>query len=312
MKPILFAALAFALAFTPALVLAPAAAPAAELLVQDVAPGVWAIEGPSVQRDPDNLGNNATFGLIETTDGAVLIDPGGTWAGAAALHAVIRDLTAQPVTRVIDTGGQDHRWLGNGYWKAQGAAIIASADAVADQKARGSMQLTTLSQLVGDGVAGTEPVHADTVFDASLTLVQGGRRIEIRHTGGAHTPGDSFVWLPDARVVFTGDIVYVGRLLGVTAVSDTESWLEAFAAIEALDPAVLVPGHGPATTLARAQADTRDYLLNLRAKMRAHIDAGGDIIGSVGIDQSGFAHLAQFDALAKRNAQAAFEQMEWD
>lgn len=303
MKPMLLAALTL---------LWPALAGAGELAVHDIAPGVWAIEGPAVQRNPENLGNNATFGLIETDDGAVLIDPGGTWAGAEALDAVVSGLTDKPVTHVIDTGGQDHRWLGNGYWKAKGATIIASADAVEDHKARGSMQLTMLSQLVGEAVAGTEPVYADTVFDEELDLTLGGRQIEIRHVGGAHTPGDSFVWLPEAGVVFTGDIVYVGRLLGVMDFSNTETWLEAFAAIEALEPQVLVPGHGPATTLERAQADTRDYLVNLREKIREHIDAGGDIIGSVDIDQSAFAHLDQFDALAKRNAQAAFEQMEWD
>lgn len=282
------------------------------LNVQQVGPGIWTIEGPADQRDRVNLGNNATFGLIETTDGAVLVDPGGTWAGAAMLHDVVRGLTDQPVTHVINTGGQDHRWLGNGYWQAQGATVIASADAVADQMARGSLQLTMLSQLVGEGLSGTEPAYADVTFEEVHKLDRGGRRIEIRHVGAAHTPGDSFVWLPEARTVFTGDIVYVGRILGVMEFSDSAAWLESFAAIKALEPEHLVPGHGPATTLEQAQADTRDYLASLRSSMRAHIDAGGDIIGSVDVDQSAFRHLDQFEALAGRNAQAVFQQMEWE
>lgn len=282
------------------------------LNVQPVAPGIWAIEGPAEQRDAQNLGNNATFGLIETTDGAVLVDPGGTWAGAAMLHEVVRGLTDQPVTHVINTGGQDHRWLGNSYWQAEGATVIASADAVADQQARASMQLTILSQLVGEGLSGTEPAYANVTFETDHVLDLGGRRIEIRHVGAAHTPGDSFVWLPDAQVVFTGDIIYVGRILGVMEFSDSATWLEAFGAIEMLEPVHLVPGHGPATTLAQAQADTRDYLQNLRDRMREHIDVGGDIIGSVDVDQSAFAYLDQFDALAGRNAQAVFQQMEWE
>ena len=282
------------------------------LNVQPVAPGIWAIEGPAEQRDAQNLGNNATFGLIETTDGAVLVDPGGTWAGAAMLHEVVRGLTDQPVTHVINTGGQDHRWLGNSYWQAEGATVIASADAVADQQARASMQLTMLSQLVGEGLSGTEPAGANVAFETDHVLDLGGRRIEIRHVGAAHTPGDSLVWLPDAQVVFTGDIIYVGRILGVMEFSDSATWLEAFGAIEMLEPVHLVPGHGPATTLAQAQADTRDYLQNLRDRMREHIDVGGDIIGSVDVDQSAFAYLDQFDALAGRNAQAVFQQMEWE
>ena len=282
------------------------------LSVHSVAPGIWAVEGPATQRNPENLGNNATFGLIETSEGAVLVDPGGTWLGASMLHDVVRELTDQPVVYVINTGGQDHRWLGNGYWKAQGASIIASDDAVADQKDRSSVQLTMLSQLVGAGLKGTDPTYADVTFDTDHLLELGGRRIEIHHVAAAHTPGDSFVWLPQDSALFTGDIVYVGRILGIMPFSDSASWLEAFAAIEALNPEHLVPGHGPVTTLERAQADTGDYLKNIRARMRAYIAEGGDITGSVEVDQSDFAYLDQFDSLARRNAQAVFEQMEWE
>ncbi|PHP65270.1 MBL fold metallo-hydrolase [Zhengella mangrovi] len=282
------------------------------LKVDAVAPGIWAIEGPSIQRNAGNLANNSTFGLIETGSGAVLVDPGGSWAGAAALHAVVKGLTDQPVTHVIDTGGQDHRWLGNGYWKAQGATVIASEAAVADQQERASMQLSMLSQLLGAALDGTEPAYADVTFAGSYRLDLGGRHIEIVHPGPAHTPGDSFVWLPDEKIVFAGDIVFVGRLLGVLDFSDSGGWLDAFSAIDALSPRIVVPGHGPAATLERARSDTRDYLDNLRKRIRDHIDAGGDIIGSVDVDQSAFRHLDQFDALAGRNAQAVFQQMEWE
>lgn len=280
--------------------------------VQVVAPGIWAIEGPATQRDPENLGNNATFGLIETDEGAVLVDPGGTWAGAVMLREVVRDLTEQKVTHVVNTGGQDHRWLGNGYWQEQGAIVIAATAAIEDQQARASMQLSMLSNLVGAGLDGTEPAFATVTFHSDHVLELGGRVIEVRHVGAAHTSGDSFVWLPQERIVFTGDIVYVGRTPGIMEFSDSAAWLDSFAAIEALDPVYVVPGHGPLTTLARAQADTRDYLLNLRDQMRAHIDGGGDIIGSVNVDQSAFAYLDQFDALAGRNAQTVFQQMEWE
>jgi glyoxylase-like metal-dependent hydrolase (beta-lactamase superfamily II) len=151
MKPAVFALFVAALA--------PVSASADVLTVHSVAAGVWAVEGPAAQRDPENLGNNATFGLVETDAGAILIDPGGTWNGAEALHALVRSLTDQPVTHVINTGGQDHRWLGNSYWQALGATVIASDAAVEDQRTRGSLQMTMLSQLVGDGFSGTEPAY---------------------------------------------------------------------------------------------------------------------------------------------------------
>lgn len=290
----------------------PAPALADVLNARAVAPGVWAIVGDKGQRSAENLGNNATFGLIETRDGAILIDAGGSYLGAEQLHTAIRAVTDLPVTLVINTGGQDHRWLGNGYWAEQGARIVAAEAAVEDQEARASMQMTMLSQLIGEGLAGTEPAYATETFADRLDLTIGGQRIEIVHAAPAHTPGDAFVWLPEERVAFAGDIVFTERLLGVLEFSSSASWVEAFEAMAALDPLHVVPGHGDPTTLERAQADTYDYLVNLRDLMRDHIDAGGDIIGSVAVDQSAFSRLEQFDTLAGRNAQQVFTEMEWE
>ena len=120
-----------------------------------VTDGIYAFMGEKKQRSPTNLANNATFGLIVTNKGTVLIDPGGSWKGAEALHAAIRQVTDQPVQHVINTGGQDQRWLGNGYWRKQGATIIASEAAISDQKDRRSMQMTMLDQLLKDSFTGT-------------------------------------------------------------------------------------------------------------------------------------------------------------
>lgn len=304
-----FAALAMALAIN----LGSTLPSQAEVLdVQKVTDGIWALVGPLEQRNAENLGNNATFGLIETTDGAVLIDPGGSEKGAAMIDDVVKELTDQPIRYVVNTGGQDHRWIGNAYWQAKGAKVIAATSAVEDQQDRASMQMTILSQLIKDGLDGTTEAYADITFDDTYTLELGGKVLEIHHPAAAHTPGDSFVWLPDSDTLFAGDIVYVGRVLGIMSFSNSAEWVDAFKAIEALNPTHLIPGHGPATNMDTARADTFDYLANLRLQIGDHIDAGGDIIGSVDVDQSAFVYLDQFDALAGRNAQAVFEQMEWE
>ena len=290
----------------------PAMASAQTLEVRSVTDGVWAIVGEKEQRSLANLANNATFGLVVTEAGAVLIDPGGSWQGAEALHAAIRTVTDQPVTHVVNTGGQDHRWLGNGYWQAQGATVIASDAAVEDQRARGSMQMSGLSQLIGAGLDGTEPSHADVTFATTYGLDVGGLTFEIIHPGPAHTPGDSFVWVPGKDTVFTGDIVYVERILGVGDQSSIAGWPAAFEAVEATGAAHVVPGHGRPTTMDRARADTFNYLINLRARIGDVIAEGGEIFEAQSVDQSGFAYLEQFEALAGRNAQMAFQQMEWE
>jgi glyoxylase-like metal-dependent hydrolase (beta-lactamase superfamily II) len=300
--------------FTLALLFFLAALPlrAGDLVAVEVVAGVYAITGPLTQRDPDNLGNNATFGLVVTDDGAVLIDAGASYLGAAALHRTIRSVTDQPVVAVINTGGQDHRWLGNGYWRAQGAQIIASAAAVTDQAARASVQLTVLAALTGDdSLAGTTPAYGDVTFSAGHDFTLGGVGFELI-LAPAHTPGDTLVWLPNKRVVFTGDVVFTERLLGVLEVSSSRDWVASFETMAALGPDHVVPGHGAPTDLATATHDTYEYLVNLRTRIGALIGEGGDILAAPGVDQSGFAALFNFDTLAGRNAQAVFTEMEWD
>ena len=283
------------------------------LEVQPVVEGVWAIVGPMAQRDPANLGNNATFGAVETADGVVLIDPGGSYKGAQMLEAALRRVTQKPIVAVIDTGGQDHRWLGNGYFKAQGAEIIASAAAVEDQQERASLQFTMLRSLIGeDGLEGTQAVHADRTFADALDLEIGGVKFEVRHVGPAHTPGDAFVWLPGKDVVFTGDIVYVERLLGVMDHSSSKGWLVAFEAIEKLEPKWVVPGHGHASPLVRARVETYGYLTHLRREVGKLIESGKGIEESGTVDQSRFSKLIAFEELAGRNAQQVYSEMEFE
>ncbi|MEX0971272.1 MAG: MBL fold metallo-hydrolase [Paracoccaceae bacterium] len=297
---------------TAACVAVPSAVLADVLTVQPVTEDVWAIVGPLEQRSEVNLANNATFGLVVTREGAVLMDPGGSWKGAEMLHATIRTITDLPVVYVIDTGGQDHRWLGNGYWQAQGATVIASAAAVEDHRARARDHMIALSQFLGEGLAGTEPAYADVIFQADYTLDLGGFSFEIMHRGAAHTPGDSFIWLDERNVMFTGDIVYVDRILGNGPARDTDSWIAVFEAMAAYQPMHIVPGHGSATDLPKATRETYDYLVNLRTQIGALIEDGGNIMDAPTIDQSAWSYLEQFAALAGRNAQATYEEMEWE
>ncbi len=283
------------------------------LHLQKVGEGIYAVVGPFGNRSPENLGNNATFGVVVTDEGVVLIDPGGSYQGAEAIEALVRQVTDKPVKIVINSGGQDHRWLGNGYFKARGARIIASAAADADHRERLQDQLFMLDNLVGkEGMKGTEPVYADETFEDSMTISLGGMSFELLRVGPAHTPGDSLIWLPRQRVVFSGDVAYVGRMLGVMGHSNSMHWIEAFETLAALEPLTVIPGHGAPTDLARARSDTLDYLKFLRESVGTFMEEGGDITRIGTLDQSRFSYLVDYKTLKGRNAQQVFQEMEWE
>jgi glyoxylase-like metal-dependent hydrolase (beta-lactamase superfamily II) len=287
-------------------------AQAQDVRFERVAEGVYAHLGDLGGRTAANQGLNANIGLVLTPGGAVLIDSGATVRSARRIHEAVQKVTTQPVKWVINTGGQDHRWLGNGYFKAQGAQVIAHALGATDMRNRSNDHLEALRASLGDGVEGTVPTLPDRwIKSADEHLDVGGVTFEFKHRGGAHTPGDMLVWLPKERVLFSGDVVYVDRLLGVIPVSRTLTWLATFAEIEHLTPAHIVPGHGRVTDLATARADTRDYLMALRSHMKKAVDDGIDISAAVkAFDARPWLRLLNAAELMPGNASRTYLELE--
>ena len=287
---------------------------ALEVAFAQVAPGAYAYVGDTGGRTFENEGLNANIGLVVTADGALVIDSGATWLGARSIHEAVKRITPMPVRWVINTGGQDHRWLGNGYFHAQGAEIIGHRRAVEDMQARGSDQAAALRPIVKERFERTVAVLPTRWVEGERTALQlGGTAVELHHRGGGHTPGDIAVWLPRQRVLFAGDIVYVDRMLAVLPVSRTKAWIASFDAVEGLDPLVIVPGHGAVTSPAKARAQTRDYLVALRTHMKSAQDKGIELGKAVDtFDGSAFAALRNAEDLMKANANRVYLEMEWE
>ena len=284
---------------------------AVEVVFKPVTEGVYAYVGDIEGRTYENEGLNANIGLVVTPAGAVLIDAGATFQTAQKIHEAAKKVTNQPVKWVINTGGQDHRWLGNGYFKAQGIETIAHASAQADMIARAPEHLAGL-KVLKERLDGTVPaLPSRFVKETDTRLELGGTMFELKHRGGGHTPGDWLVWLPQKDVLFSGDVVYVDRVLGLHPVSRTKTWLASFAVIDELKPKIIVPGHGQVTNLATAQAQTRDLLQALRAHMGKAVEAGEDISAAVKrFDAKPFAHLKHADVWIPQLANQTYLEME--
>ncbi len=160
-----------------------------------------------------------------------------------------------------------------------------------------------------DGTVPTLP--ARLVKDKDTRLELGGTVFELKYRGGGHTPGDMMVWLPQRNVLFSGDVVYVDRALGLIPVSSGKTWLQSFAVIDELKPQLIVPGHGNVTNLATAQAQTRDLLLALRTHMKKAVDDGTDISTAVrSFNAKPFAGLKHADVWIPQLANMTYLEME--
>lgn len=326
-----------------ALLLAAATARAEYLpRAEKVADNVYAIVGPLGQRSADNDGLNANYGFIVTPSGVILIDSGASRLGAQKLENAIRAVTAQPVRWVINTGSQDHRWLGNAYFAGKGAEIVALERTAATQRQYARQQLDGLQRFLGERLAGTEPLSSNTPVkvgagpsqaDApsvggsepvlrarggnfvgsgeTATLTLGGETFALRHTD-AHYPGDALVYLPKRGIVFTGDLVYVDRLLGVLPGSSVRQGQQAFKALAALKPTHIVPGHGRVCDLAQAQRETGDYYDFLADRIGAAAKAMEpmDEVLARHADLPAFRQLENYRDLHRANMNRAFTEFE--
>jgi glyoxylase-like metal-dependent hydrolase (beta-lactamase superfamily II) len=282
--------------------------PAAEPLVDNV----YAIIGPLGQRSADNDGLNANFGFIIANEGVILIDSGASRLGAEKLAAAIRAITEKPVRWVINTGSQDHRWLGNDYFAGQGAEVIAMARTAATQGQYAQQLMAGLERFLGRRLQGTQPLPATRTLDGeSATLELGGETLVLAYTD-AHFPGDARVWLPEHRVAFSGDLVYVDRLLGVLPQSSVHNAQRAFRALEQLEPERIVPGHGSICDLGQARRESGDYydfLADIIGGAAREMEPMDEILDRYA-DLPQFNHLENYESLHRANMNRAFIESE--
>jgi glyoxylase-like metal-dependent hydrolase (beta-lactamase superfamily II) len=284
---------------------------ALQLSYRQVTPGVYAYIGETIGRTYENEALNANTGFIVTKAGVVVVDSGPSYQVAKAIHQEINKITQLPVKYVINTGGQDHRWLGNGYFKEQGAQIIAHSKAKGDMQDRAATLLAGLKTELREKLDGTVAVYPDRLFEQKETLQLGGEEIQILFFHGGHTPGDAVVWLPKSRILFSGDHIYVDRLLGILPVSNSKNWLASFEAIEKLKPKTIIPGHGKVCDLQKAQQQTGNYLKLLRSHMRKAIDANKDLQSAINnLDQDAYKQLDMYELLKGGNANRVYLEME--
>lgn len=250
-------------------------------------------------------------GLITGAPGSLLVDTLYDLALTHRMLERMRPLLGSaPLESVVNTHANgDHCW-GN---QAVGSAKIVSSKATAEEMRELSPRLMhTLVQaargLTRLGPVGVRPLRLlgrlgvaraaaladaaslvveafgdfefgglrlripDQTFEGRLELEVGDKRVELLELGPAHTRGDAIVHVPSERVVYSGDLVFMDSH-PIAWEGPVDHWIAACDRILALEPRVVVPGHGPLTD-ATGVRQMRDYWLRLKAHAKATHAAG--------------------------------------
>lgn len=302
------AALAAALATAPVMAQSPR-----PVEPQQVSASAWFVQGEAALGTPANRNFISNAGYVVTATGVVVIDALGSPQLARELIAQVTQRTGKRITHVIVThyhadhiyGLQEFRKAGARILAHQGAREYLHSDTARSRLAASRIELAPWID------AGTELVPADEWLAGPVDLDIGGVRLQVRPVGPAHTPEDLVVFLPQERVLFAGDMVFRGRVPFVGQ-ADSRQWIAALETLLAMDPAVVVPGHGPMSTSARQDLElTRDYLAYLRSTMGAAAREMEPFDAAYAkVDWSRFEHLPLFRAANRMNAYNTYLLME--
>ncbi|KOV79191.1 hypothetical protein ADL03_38210 [Nocardia sp. NRRL S-836] len=201
----------------------------------EVAPFVHAY----VQPDGSWMINNT--GVVIGSDGTLLlVDTTSTEARNRALLASVATVSDASPSYVVNTHHHGDHTFGN--WLMPPSTVIVGHDACREEVVTAGLLASQV--LTGPDYGHLEVRPPSLTYSTSLTLHLGSRVVELHHPGPAHTCGDTVVWLPDDRVLFTGDLVFAGGQ-PFLAEGSIGGYLASLELLRSFDAAVVVPGHGP-------------------------------------------------------------------
>ena len=222
-------------------------------------------------------------GVVVGDDAVMVIDTQATPVMAQDVIGRIREVTDKPIRYVVLSHYHAVRVLGASAYGAE--HIIASEDTLALIRERGEQdkaseigrfpRLFRAVESVPPGL--TWPT---ITFSGRMTLWLGKLEVQILQLGRGHTKGDTVVWLPSERILFSGDLVEYGATpyAGDAYFGD---WPATLQRIAALRPAKLVPGRGAAledeAQVAAGLQGTRDFVADVYAAVRAGAALGRDL-----------------------------------
>ena len=234
----------------------------------ELAPGLF---GYTAEGDPNS-------GVVIGDDSVLVVDAQATPAMAQDVIARIRTVTEKPIRHVVLTHYHAVRVLGASAYA--GAEIVASDVCRAMTVERGQQDTDSEIARFPRLFRGRDSIPGLTwptlTFHRRMTLYLGAREVQIIHIGRSHTAGDTVVWLPKERVLFSGDVVEFGATPYCGDAHFTD-WPATLAAVRALGAEALVPGRGRAL-MTRADCDaaiegTRAFTSDLFAIVAAHAGA---------------------------------------
>ena len=236
-----------------------------------------------VWHEPDGSWGWSNSGLVVGRDAALLVD---TLFDVPMTRRMLDEMTVitdeHPITTVFNTHSNGDHWFGNQLLKD--TEILSTTSCLEEMRTAGWRIPTAL--LGVSGVAGEfgreifspfdwsdlEPTFPTKTFDKELTLDVGGIEVQLIRLGPAHTSGDAIAYVPSAKTLYSGDLLFIGGTPIIWA-GPLANWVAACDFMHDLDVEIVVPGHGPVTDK-QGILQVRRYLEYVDEQAREKFAAG--------------------------------------
>jgi glyoxylase-like metal-dependent hydrolase (beta-lactamase superfamily II) len=248
----------------------PPAPVVADVAPEEITPGVHVIPDFRVPLVPN-------IGIVVGERETLVVDTGmGPRNGRRVLEKA-RALTDKPIVLTLTHFHPEHGFGAQAFTDARIVYNRAQHEELSQKGQPYVEMFRTFGDAVAEQLEGVELVDPDEVYEGQLALDLGGKTVTLREVGLAHTRGDQVVFLPEQRVLFTGDLVE-NRLFPIfpwfppddVDVNGTK-WIGVLQQLEALEPEVVVPGHGEVGG-AHLITDVRTYLEDVRDRVQRASD----------------------------------------
>lgn len=286
---------------------------------------VYYIIGKSGVPSAENEGHTSNAGFVVTNEGVVVFDALGTPALGYRMIQRIREVTNQPIKKIIISHYHADHIYGLQAFKEYGGnpEVIAQRLALgyvggnrASQGEAGQRRLEQRREALFPWVdENTYLVPPDKTFDNEYTFRMGGLTFEVRHLGPAHAPGDSIMLVKELGVLFSGDVIYQGRIPFLDSPeTDVRNWLKGLDYLANLQPPprYIIPGHGNFDTdVLHSISFTKDYLEYVINAMKTGLQNGQSFEEAYkSTDWSKYENMPAFNASNRGNAYRIYLELE--
>ncbi len=252
----------------------------------------------------NSFGANA--GIIIGKDFLVAVDSLISAQEAKRFIKDIHKISKKPIKFLINTHYHLDHSLGNSEFAKLGAVIISHENDKANMEkaGEGMLQYAKQSGLSDQDLKGTKLAYPALTFKDRVTMDLANNKLEILFIGPSHTTGSVLVYLPQEKVLFSGDILFTAfhPFLGE---ANIEGWIKVLDYIMAMDVDKIIPGHGPISSK-KDVADLKSYLLAFDQKAKELTAQSNDLNFITAEMKKALPPRPQLESLIARNIQMKY------